>query len=464
MRRLARENALALSAAGVATLTMGWLGLYGFGWNDYDTEARPAFDALVQGHVLEFLRLAPVYGGSFVLRVPFALTPGLWGGGELAVYRMLALPCLLAVAALGVWLVANLRARRRPALTKALALGLCVANPLTLGALELGHPEDLLGGVLCVGAVLLALRDRPIWAGLALGIAIANKQWAVLAIWPVLLALPARRPLCAGVAALAAGTVLAPLLLVGSGGFLAATRATASTSSTIFQPWQAWWFIAHHGPVVRGLFGNVKVGYRTAPTWVGRLSHPLILALSMPLGALFWWRRRSLDTQQRGRATLAATAHALPDPRTSAGASAAATGVRPTDALGLLALLLLMRCFLDTWDTSYYTLPFLFALLAWELMGSRQLPLLALSATVLAWVDFQWLPAHASADAQAGFFLLWSTPLLILLTLRLYAPQTAARLLARAHQVWTRDGSGVGALLAPDGPLRRERSTPWAAR
>ncbi len=73
MRLRVRENALCAFLAAAGTATMAWLGLYGFAWNDYDTEARPAFDALVQGHVLEFLRLAPAYGGSLVERAPFAL-------------------------------------------------------------------------------------------------------------------------------------------------------------------------------------------------------------------------------------------------------------------------------------------------------------------------------------------------------------------------------------------------------
>jgi len=105
MRLRVRENALCAFLAGAGVATMAWLGLYGFAWNDYDNEARPAFEALVQGHVLSFLRLVPAYGGSLVERAPFALLPGLWGGGQLAVYRMVALPCLLATAALGVWLV-----------------------------------------------------------------------------------------------------------------------------------------------------------------------------------------------------------------------------------------------------------------------------------------------------------------------------------------------------------------------
>src|SRR5271167_3638600 len=128
MRRLARENFPCALAAAVMSATMAWLGLYGFAWTDYENEAKPAFDALIAGHVSEFLRLAPAYGGSLVERAPFALLPGLWGGGALAVYRMVALPCLLASAALGVWLVARMRSADLPKLSRALALAVCVAN------------------------------------------------------------------------------------------------------------------------------------------------------------------------------------------------------------------------------------------------------------------------------------------------------------------------------------------------
>ena len=129
VRALVRENALCASMAGIATATIAWLGLDGFAWSDYETEAKPAFDALTHGHVLEFLRLAPAYGGSLVERAPFALLPGLWGGGQLAVYRMVALPCLLAAAALGVWLLAQMRTRPDGSkLARAVALGICVAT------------------------------------------------------------------------------------------------------------------------------------------------------------------------------------------------------------------------------------------------------------------------------------------------------------------------------------------------
>ncbi len=407
-----RENALCAFVAGAGSATMAWLGLYGFAWNDYDTEARPAFDALVHGHVLDFLRLAPAYGGSLVERAPFALAPHLWGGGQLAVYRMVALPCLLAVAALGVWLCAQMRMKcppTQPVLWRAVALGVCVANPLTLRALEIGHPEELLGGALCVAAVLLAARERPLWAGVALGLAIANKEWALLAAGPVLLALPARRRLpCLASAGALASAVLAPLALVSSGGFVASARVAAAPPAVIFQPWQAFWFLGHHGALVHGLFGAPKPGYRTGPAWASSVSHPLIIALGVVLTVALWLQRHR---------------------RTS-------SSLRERDALLALALLLLLRCVLDSWDISYYLLPFVFALLTWEVIGSpRRPPVLALSSTVLMWVSCQWLPEHgASPDIQAAFFLAWSLPLAGALGLWLYAPGLRSRLSRTPHE------------------------------
>jgi hypothetical protein len=413
MRRAVRENALCAFLAGVGCATMAWLGLYGFAWNDYDTEARPSFEALLHGHVVEFLRLAPAYGGSLIERAPFALLPGLWGGGALAVYRMVALPCLLAAAVLGVWLVARMRSEGRSTIARAVTLGVCVANPLTLRALELGHPEELLGGCMCVAAVLIAGRPSPgrggaLWAGVILGLAIANKEWALLAVGPVSLALPARRRLLSVIAAgVAAVAVLAPLALVGSGGFVAGTRAVASAPSAIFQPWQLFWFLGHHGPLVHGLFGVPKPGYRTGPAWTGTISHPLILAVGLILTAALWLKRRAF-------ASRAASGH----PRSGVPV------LSERDALLTLTLLLLLRCVLDTWDTVYYLLPFVLALLAWEVRGpSDRPPLLALSSTVLAWISFQWLPLHVSADAQAAFFLAWTVPLAAMLGASLFRPR-----------------------------------------
>jgi hypothetical protein len=441
--RAVRENAVCVLAAACGVASMAWLGLYGFVWTDYEVEAQPAFTALVHGHLAEFLRLAPPYGGSLVLRAPFALATLLWGGGELAVYRMVALPCLAAAAALGVWLVADLRRRRRSRLARGVALALCVANPLTLSALEVGHPEELLGGALCVAAVLLAARGRALWAGLLLGAAIANKEWALLALVPVLLALPARRVMCLLIAAGVASTILSPLAFVHAGAFVALSRATATPSSSIFQPWQVWWFLGHHGAVVHGTFGRVKPGYRTGPAWTGAVSHPLVLAAMVPLGALLWWRRRGVA------ARAAAPAERAGGVAMSARRLARGRAVAPErQALLLLALLLLLRCMLDTWDTSYYMLPFLLALTSWECRGARGLAVWALAASALAWLSFEWLHYHASADAQAAFFLVWTVPLALALGLALYAPGALAALgrsLAGAAEGLTRRWSAPSA-------------------
>jgi hypothetical protein len=428
MRRVLRENAPCALVAAAASAVMAWLGLYGFAWNDYENEAKPALDALTHGHVLEFLRLAPAYGGSLVERAPFALLPGLWGGGALAVYRAMAVPCLFAGAALGVWLCARMRATGRPTLARAVALGVCVANPLTLRALELGHPEELLGACLCIAAVVLAARNRPIWAGVVLGLAIANKEWAVLAAGPVLLALgprtanpgpidaamlragvglARRRVVCAASAVAVSVAALAPLALASPGGFAAGTRGAAVAQSAIFQPWQAWWFLGGHGGLVHGLFGTPKPGYRIGPAWTSAISHPLIVVVGVGLAGMVWVTHH----RRTGRGT-----------------------VSEREALLALALILLLRCVLDTWDTAYYALGFVLALLAWESLGeSARPPVLALASTVLAWLSYQWLPAHgASPDVQAAVFLAWTLALATGLALRLYAPGAARRIVAGA--------------------------------
>jgi len=55
-----RDAALALACVGV----LGFLGLVGFAFTDYDTEASAAFWALRTGDLAGFLSRAPAYGGS----------------------------------------------------------------------------------------------------------------------------------------------------------------------------------------------------------------------------------------------------------------------------------------------------------------------------------------------------------------------------------------------------------------
>jgi hypothetical protein len=419
MRRAIRENALCVLMAAAGSLAVAWLGLGSFAWNDYDTEARHSVELILDGRINAFLAAAPVYGGSLIERAPFAFLAQLWGGGSLAVYRMLAVPALLAAAGLGVWLVAGMRREGYPVLARAVTLCVCVANPITLAALELGHPEELLGGCLCVAAVLLACASRegrahPLLAGVCLGLAIANKDWAILAAGPVLLALPARRRMaCLIGCAVTAAALMAPLALAASSRLLGESHALASAQSPIFEPWQIWWFLGHHGALVRGATG-AKPGYRIGPGWIESHSHVIVVLAGFALAAALWLRGRlALRTGQGGAG---ATRE-----RSSAPLGA-------SQALLALALVLLLRCMLDTWDFAYYPLPFVLALLVWELSSAqRRPPVLTLAATLLVWVSFEWLPAHVSPDAQAAFFLAWSLPLAVWMTARLFWPARAAR-------------------------------------
>jgi hypothetical protein len=446
MRRLVRENALSALMASAATLVMTWLALYGYGWTDYQNESQPALTALVHGHVLAFLQRAPAYGGSLIERAPFALLPGLWGGGPLAVYRAVSIPCMLAAAFLGVWLVANMRSSGRTTrLARGVALAVCVANPITLRALELGHAEELLGASLCVAAVLLAARGHGIWAGLTLGLAIANKQWALAAAGPVIVALPAlaartaatpssrdgaravlaacRRPAaCLATAAAVSFALLAPLLLVPGGRFASVSN---TSTSAIFQPWQVWWFFGHPPRAA----ATAHHGARSAPAWVTTIAHPSIILASVVLTALLLWVRRR----------------------------AQATHPRQGDALLLLALVMLARCMLDSWDAIYYALPCVFALVAWEATETRRAPLLALTVTVLVWASFEWTTGVRSGDAIAALYLAWTLPLAAALALRLYAPAKALALTGRVARLlprWALD-SGPYALPPPRLPAPR---------
>jgi hypothetical protein len=383
---------------GVAT--MSWVGLVGFAWSDYDYEVSGAFQALMRGDVTSFLAQVPAYGGSLVLRAPFAGAVAALGGGELAVFRAVSIPCLLAVAALAVVLVRRMGARGRSGGVRALVLGLCVANPVTLRALDMGHPEELLGAALAIGAVLAAADRRTVPAAVLLGLAVATKAWAVLAIGPVLLALPARRMVALAIAGMVTAAVLAPIALVGSHQTLV---VGASVTGAISHPWQLFWMLGEPGHVVLGSDGMPKLGYRVPPQWLSPLTHPLIAVLVVPL-SLLWARVRG-----------------------------GAPRIGGEQVLLLLALLLLLRCVLDPWNVVYYELPFLLALLAWEaLCRPERPPVLALAATVVVWMTFEQArtqPQLLSPDMRNVVFLAWTLPLVAWLAREAFAP--GARLRAR---------------------------------
>ncbi|MGZ8633681.1 MAG: hypothetical protein ACXWZZ_07470, partial [Solirubrobacteraceae bacterium] len=222
-------------------------------------------------------------------------------------------------------------------------------------------------------------------AAVLLGLALANKAWALLAVGPVLLALPDRRARTLAIAGAIAGVIMLPLLLAGAP---AAHPGAAVETGTIFQPWQVWWALGSPDHVIVGTDNVAKEGYRLAPAWVSPLSHPLIVAVALPL-SLLAWRRRS-------------------------------------DPLLLLSLLFLLRCVLDPWNTSYYVLPAILAVVAWEALRFDRGPVVALALTAATWATWEWLVPAASPDVQSLVYLGWSLPLAAGLAWKLYAPSVPA--------------------------------------
>jgi hypothetical protein len=390
------ETALWSVVACAASLWMLWNWPWNIRQNDYASEAEQPLMALLHGHVGSFLSLAPSYGGSLVLRAPFALPGSLAGGGQLLIYRLAALPCLLVLSALGVWLARELRRRGGSLPAAAAAVLLCAANPVSYKALGFGHPEELLGSALCAIAVLLALRGRATWAGLALGIAVVNKQWALLAVGPLLLALPAHRWRALFIAGAVTCAFELPMLLSSPGVEDGTSRLIVAGTGDVFHPWQVFWFFGSHLRSVPASAGSYPHELRTAPSWLSGRVHLIIVWLGLPLTWLAAHRRLPRE-----------------------------------DALLLLAFLMLLRSWLDPWDLVYDLLPFIVALLTWETAIARRIPVGAGLATALTWFVFQYLQGRVSLDSEAISYLIPATLGLVVLAVVLYRPG-CARLRSRA--------------------------------
>ena len=240
----------------------------------------------------------------------------------------------------------------RPAAAIGLVTIVALLNTGVFRAIHWGHPEELLAGALCVGAVLAALRDRWLAAALLLGLAVATKQWAVIATVPVVLAASRRRiPLTLLAGAIAAAFTL-PMILFAPDSFVTVHKDAVVASGGV-GPANVWFpFSSPREHVASGLGQGFLY---EVPGWLGSLTHPLIVLIAIPLGALYHRRRHALAR---------------------------------ADTLGLLALILLLRCLLDPWNIDYYHAPFLLALLAWEALGRSGWPRLTVLAGALLALTF----------------------------------------------------------------------------
>jgi hypothetical protein len=380
---LARILPWALALAGAAILLKLGAPTEDVYWSDFNNEAWPAFERLIAGDLHGFLTASPVaYAGSMVVRAPFAALAGALGFDSMpAVYRAGALPCLLALATLAVHLARRARKDHPESRWWMLVIGLAAASPIAWTSVWFGHPEELLATALAVGAILAALGGRAVLAGALLGVAVASKQWAVLAVLPCVLAAPRHHVRLLAAAAGAGAAAMLPVMLADPGAY-ATAQQSISSSAQWFRPRQLWWPFGVPAPASLG----APPGTAVTPDWLVPIAKPLIVALAVPLSAL-WLRRR------RARA----------------------------DALLLFALLMLARCVLDPWNMVYYHLPLVIALLAWEVASKRRIPTLALATTAAVWLTFN------TYDAPFGYapwlvYLAWTLPLAAHLAHRLYRP------------------------------------------
>jgi hypothetical protein len=170
-----------------------------------------------------------------------------------------------------------------------------------------------------------------------------------------------------------AAALTIPLMLADAAKFSEVSHSVAHAGNFVTR--STWWFFVSTPDVVqiRHLPGypSTFTMYRQ-PAWLPGLAHPLIVGLTVPLGLLVLWRR--------GR------------------------GCRDA-AMPLLALLFLLRCTLDPADNSYYHLPLLLALLAWEVTAKdRTVPLVTLLAVAGHWLMFDLVEPAVSPVAATRLY------------------------------------------------------------
>lgn len=393
---------------------VGWSNLGTAAFTDYETEAQPAITALEALDVGAFLDHAPAYGGGLLLESPGLVLQDVFGGGLDGAFRAIAVPGLLALGLLALWLWSALAGQSRPRAAW-LALLVCVASPAVGRALYVGHPEEILGGVLVAAAALAAVRDRPGWCGVLLGLALVNKAWAIVAVLPILMILERQRVLCALVFVPIAVAGWLPFLLGRSDG-VAALSQSGQDAGPIFQPWQLFWFFgAHKGDVTTPT--GVHADYRTPPDWIAPLTHPLVVAMPLLVAcgllALRYLRRQP---------------------------------VTPADGLGLLVVALLLRQLLDTWNTNYYAIPVVLAMLVWETMTRDRLPVVSAAVAGLASLTMTQTRDWLSPDLQSAVYLAWMVPLLLWFLWRTFCPERAAEVSGRWTDRWAAAAPRVLAL------------------
>jgi hypothetical protein len=385
--RLASVEARRHGIASLGGLALGFVALVGVTFAttnlaDYGYQVAPAMNALLDGDLSEFFRVQPVYGGFATLaRLPFSAIARLADGGEQLVFQFGVLPCLVALGLAGFATVKAMRERGQSPFTQSLVGLVLLFNPVTVAAIQRGHPEELLAAALVLGAMLAAIRSHAGWAAVLLGLALGTKQWALLAVIPVLLACgPGHRIRTLVIAGALAAALTLPMALANSNQFVTNNKMAQGGWGHASRL-SIWWPLG--SPKQVGSEGNSFTVRKLSKRWTA-FARPLVVVVAIGLSLGFWLRRRRLA---------------------------------PADTLALLALLMLLRCLLDPMNNDYYHVPFLLFLAAWEGLRVRGLPVLSLLAAAGLWATIRspWLSPHALGEqfylVNNVFYLSWTLPL-----------------------------------------------------
>jgi hypothetical protein len=338
---------------GFVVAAAAWIAFANKSIGEWDIDAERAVMALVNGHVSAYLSAHPMMGPlATLVQAPFAAL----GPSSLSAYQWACVPCLLSAAALGLYLAEIARRRGAGLPTRVLIAVITLVNPLTICAVQAGHPEEVLTTALAVAAVVVAAQGHGIRAGLLLGLAIASKQWAVIAVLPAVLVLPQEKLRCCAIALAVTVALYLPSLIAAPGSFME-IQGSAAEAGRVAGVWNVWYPFASVDVV--HLAGGLTGSVHRIPAAVSPVTHPLIVlaAVLLPLGLCL----------RRGRFTLSGE-----------------------EALALLTLLLLLRCVLDPNDNIYYHLPLLVSLVAWDALSRDRLPLRGLTAVAVSFLFWRW--------------------------------------------------------------------------
>lgn len=361
--------------AGGALVLAGILALRAPGLGDYPTDAGPALRAIAHGDLSAFFSHQPAMGSlSLFVRAPFAAVAVALGDGEVGIYRWGSLPCLLAVAAVAVWLGRIALRHGSGRLAPVLIVALSLLNPLVHDALFYGHPEELLTASLAVGALLGACEGRPVLTGVLAGLAIASKQWALLILAPAVLMLERDRIRALLISAGVATAATLPMVVGSFSGFRHALHYVSHPQPVVTLFTWLYPFSPQETFRITNIFGDDRL--TEAHRLLGAeslISRPLIVVLGVAIPLIVWW------------------------------SSGRRLAIKP--ALISMTIVFILRCALDPGSAGYYHVPILLTLLALDAFAGRRVPVTGLVCWAISYVVVGRFTTYLSVGATNAAYI-----------------------------------------------------------